>query len=43
MTLVGAVRPIDDSPLGRKRFVVGVVTFVLAGLCFTPVPIEMIG
>ncbi|SNZ17223.1 Peptidase family M50 [Natronoarchaeum philippinense] len=43
MSLVGAVRPIDDSSLGRKRFAVGVVTFVLAGLCFTPVPIEMIG
>ncbi|HMB50097.1 site-2 protease family protein [Natronoarchaeum rubrum] len=43
MTLVGAVRPIDDSPLDRKRFALGVVTFVLAGLCFTPVPIEMIG
>jgi len=43
MSLVGAVRPIDDSPLDRKRFVVGAVTFVLAGLCFTPVPIEMLG
>jgi len=43
MSLVGAVRPIDDAPLDRKRFVVGAVTFVLAGLCFTPVPIEMIG
>jgi membrane-associated protease RseP (regulator of RpoE activity) len=43
LALVGSVRPIDDAPIGPGRFVVGAMTFVLAALCFTPVPIELIG
>ena len=42
LALIGPVRPIDDRPIGRKRFAVGVVTFVLAALCFTPIPIELL-
>jgi membrane-associated protease RseP (regulator of RpoE activity) len=34
--------PIDDStPLDSKRFVVGMLTFGLSILCFTPVPIKL--
>ncbi|WP_049928080.1 site-2 protease family protein [Halopiger goleimassiliensis] len=40
---VGPARPVRDDSLGRKRFVLGVVTFVLGILCFTPVPIQIIG
>ncbi len=39
---VGPAQPIDDSPLGRRRFLLGVCTFALGVLCFMPVPIELI-
>lgn len=42
LAYAGPVDPVDDQPLDRWRFVLGVVTFVLAALCFTPVPIEII-
>ncbi|MFC7167450.1 site-2 protease family protein [Halospeciosus flavus] len=38
----GSVRPVDDSPLDRKRVAVGVFTFLLGVLAFVPVPIEII-
>jgi membrane-associated protease RseP (regulator of RpoE activity) len=38
----GPASPIRETSLDRKRMAIGVVTFVLAALCFTPVPIEVI-
>ncbi|MFB6095479.1 MAG: site-2 protease family protein, partial [Halodesulfurarchaeum sp.] len=37
----GSASPIDDSPLDRGRIAVGVFTFILGLLCFTPVPIQV--
>lgn len=42
LAYAGPANPVDDSPLDRWRIVVGVATFVLAALCFTPVPVEII-
>ncbi|WP_128476637.1 site-2 protease family protein [Halorussus pelagicus] len=39
---VGPANPIDEEGLDAKRKVIGVLTFVLGILCFTPVPIEII-
>jgi membrane-associated protease RseP (regulator of RpoE activity) len=36
---VGGVTPLDDAPVGRGRWLVGVVTLVLGALSFTPVPL----
>jgi len=36
---VGGATPIDESPVGRKRQAVAVVTLVVGALCFVPVPI----
>lgn len=38
---VGAAQPVDDRPIGSARIALGVVTFVLGLLCFTPVPIQV--
>ncbi|MFC6941010.1 site-2 protease family protein [Salinirubellus sp. GCM10025818] len=38
----GPATPIYDEPLDRKRMAVGVLTFVLGALCFTPVPFELL-
>ncbi len=38
---VGSARPINDRPIGRGRVLVGIVTFGLGLLCFTPVPIDV--
>lgn len=38
----GPATPIDDDSLDAKRTLVGVGTFVLGVLCFTPVPIELV-
>jgi len=43
LAYVGAVTPVFDEPLDPGRKAVGVVTFALGVLCFTPVPIELIG
>lgn len=40
---MGAAQPIDDTPLDRRRVAIGVLTFVFGILCFTPVPIQIIG
>ncbi|WP_435176649.1 site-2 protease family protein [Halorussus sp. AFM4] len=39
---VGPANPIDEEGLDPARKAVGVLTFVLGVLCFTPVPIEII-
>ncbi len=43
LAYVGLATPVFEEPLDRKRMLLGVVTFVLGILCFTPVPIEIIG
>ena len=40
---VGLATPIFDEPLDRPRIAIGIVTFLLGILCFTPVPIELVG
>jgi membrane-associated protease RseP (regulator of RpoE activity) len=42
LAYAGPADPINDEPLDRKRMVLGVVTFVLAALCFTPIPVEIV-
>ncbi len=42
LAYAGPVSPIRDDTLGRKRVAVGLLTFVLGALCFTPVPVEVI-
>jgi len=39
---VGPATPIDDEGLDAKRKALGILTFVLGVLCFTPVPIEIV-
>lgn len=39
----GPADPIDEEPLDRRRMAVGLLTFVLGGLCFVPVPFQVIG
>jgi len=43
LAYAGPADPIYDEPLDRKRVAVGVVTFLLGLLCFTPVPVEIVG
>jgi membrane-associated protease RseP (regulator of RpoE activity) len=38
----GPATPVQDDTLDSKRILVGVGTFVLGVLCFTPVPIELV-
>lgn len=42
LSYAGPVEPINDDRLGMPRLVLGVVTFGLALLCFTAVPIEIV-
>lgn len=42
LAYAGPADPIDDEGLDRKRMVLGVVTFALAALCFTPIPVEIV-
>jgi membrane-associated protease RseP (regulator of RpoE activity) len=42
-SFAGSATPIDDRELGKGRILVGVVTLVLGLLCFTPVPIQVVG
>jgi membrane-associated protease RseP (regulator of RpoE activity) len=39
----GPAHPADETPLGWKRQVVGLVTFALGALCFLLVPIQLLG
>ena len=41
MVRAGPVTPISEERLDRKRIALGVVTFVLGILCFTPIPIAI--
>jgi membrane-associated protease RseP (regulator of RpoE activity) len=41
LAYAGPTDPIDDSPLDRRRFAVGLFTFLLGLACFTPIPIEV--
>ena len=43
LAYVGFATPVFDEPLDRWRMAVGVVALVLGVLCFTPVPIELVG
>lgn len=40
---VGPAQPLSESSLGPKRMAIGMLAFLLAALCFTPVPFEVIG
>ncbi|ADJ14248.1 site-2 protease family protein [Halalkalicoccus jeotgali] len=42
-SFVGSATPIDDRKLGTGRIAIGVLAIVLGLLCFTPVPIQVIG
>ncbi|MFW6384914.1 MAG: site-2 protease family protein [Halodesulfurarchaeum sp.] len=42
MSTFGSATPIDDTPLGKRRIALGVFTFVLGALCFTPIPIQIV-
>lgn len=42
LAYAGPAQPINDDGLDRKRMALGIVTFALAALCFTPVPIEIV-
>ncbi|WP_122090229.1 site-2 protease family protein [Halalkalicoccus subterraneus] len=42
-SFVGSASPIDDRELGTGRIAVGVFAIVLGLLCFTPVPIRIVG
>jgi membrane-associated protease RseP (regulator of RpoE activity) len=34
--------PVDDmTPLDRKRVIIGIIAFIIACLCFTPIPIQL--
>jgi membrane-associated protease RseP (regulator of RpoE activity) len=39
----GPARPVDETPLGWRRQLVGLLTFVLGALCFMLVPVQLIG
>ncbi|MFB6087599.1 MAG: site-2 protease family protein, partial [Haloarculaceae archaeon] len=41
LAYMGPATPIRDEPIGPKRKAVGLFTFALGMLCFTPVPIEI--
>jgi len=38
----GPATPVRDSPIDRRRVVVGVFTLLLGLLCFTPIPFEIV-
>jgi membrane-associated protease RseP (regulator of RpoE activity) len=42
LAYAGPATPIRDDPLDRRRIAVGILTFVVGVLCFTPVPVEVI-
>jgi membrane-associated protease RseP (regulator of RpoE activity) len=39
----GPAHPLDETPVGWPRLVVGVLTFALGTLCFVAVPVELLG
>lgn len=40
---IGSADPISEAPLDRRRQLLGLFTFLLGALCFTPIPIEITG
>lgn len=42
LAYAGPTTPVREEPLDRRRIAIGIVTFVLAVLCFTPIPIEIV-
>jgi len=42
LAYAGPATPVDENSLGWGRIALAVLTFVLAALCFTPVPIEIV-
>ena len=42
LAYAGPANPIREEQLDRKRLAVGILTFLIAALCFTPVPIEIV-
>jgi membrane-associated protease RseP (regulator of RpoE activity) len=42
LAYAGPATPVDDDPLDGRRIALGVVTFALGVLCFTPVPVDVI-
>jgi len=41
LAVVGSVRPVSEETIGPRRRALGVLTFLLAGLCFAPVPLSV--
>lgn len=41
VSLGGTANPMDETPVGWKRTLIGLLTFALGGLCFLAVPIEI--
>ncbi|MFB6178523.1 MAG: site-2 protease family protein [Halorientalis sp.] len=41
LAYAGPTDPVDDAPLDRTRFAIGILTFLLGLACFTPIPIEV--
>ena len=37
----GSAQPLDDTPVGTGRKLVGALTLVLGVLCFTPMPVVL--
>ena len=42
LAYAGPATPVDEESLGWPRVLLAILTFVLAALCFTPVPIEIV-
>jgi membrane-associated protease RseP (regulator of RpoE activity) len=38
----GPATPVEDAPIDRRRVAVGLLTFALGALCFTPAPFEIV-
>jgi len=43
LAYAGPATPVREEPLDRRRMALGVLTFVLGVLCFTPIPVEIVG
>lgn len=41
LAYAGPAHPIREEPLDSRRMAIGVLTFVLGLLCFTPIPLEL--
>jgi len=41
LAYAGPAAPVTEEPLDRRRMAVGLLTFVLGALCFTPVPFQL--